>query len=500
MRAAALAGRTASGANSAAVEYESIIGLEVHCQLLTASKIFCGCSAAFGEAPNSHTCPVCLGLPGVLPVLNEKALEYALKVALACHCRINLESRFARKNYFYPDLPKGYQISQYELPLAEDGYLELKIGDQRRRIGLVRIHLEEDAGKSIHDGLPGTDRYSYVDFNRTGVPLIEIVSQPDLRAPADATDFLTQLKAVVQYLGVCDGNMEEGSLRCDANVSVRPAGHPELLPKTEVKNLNSFRHVHKALEYEIERQIQLLETGGRLVQETRLWDSAAKATQPMRSKEQAHDYRYFPEPDLPPMVISAERLEQIRAALPELAEQRAARLARQYGLPEYDAGVLTLSRSLADYYEAVVAAGAEPKLASNWVMGELLRVVKAERADQGEFPVPAAELAALVKMVQSRSLSAANAKEVFALMVARAQGAAQLVEELGVAAIRDRGPVEAAVAQVIAAHPGPVAQVRGGKTATLGFLIGQVMKATRGQADPQVVREVLQEALDREPE
>ena len=481
------------------MDYEAIIGLEVHCQLLTRSKIFCGCSTAFGDPPNSHTCPVCLGLPGVLPVLNEKALEYAVRVALASRSRINRLSRFARKNYFYPDLPKGYQISQYELPLAEGGYLEFKLEEKPRRIGLVRIHLEEDAGKSIHDGLPGTDRYSYVDFNRTGVPLIEIVSEPELRSPAEATAYLTQLKSVVQYLGVCDGNMEEGSLRCDANVSVRPRGQAELLPKTEVKNVNSFRHVQKALEYEIERQIQVLEAGGTLVQETRLWDSAARATQSMRSKEEAHDYRYFPEPDLPPVVIDSAWLQSVEAALPQLAEQRAARLVKQYGLPEYDAAVLTISRSLADYYEAVVSAGAPPKLASNWVMGEMLRLVKAERADQGEFPVAPGELAALIQMVQARSLSAANAKEVFAAMAAEGKGAAAVVQERGLAPISDRSALAAAVEQVLKDNPGPAAQYRAGKTATFGFLVGQVMKATRGQADPQVVREMLQDALGRAP-
>jgi aspartyl-tRNA(Asn)/glutamyl-tRNA(Gln) amidotransferase subunit B len=468
--------------------FEPVIGLEIHAQLLTASKIFCGCSTMFGAPPNTHVCPVCLGLPGALPVLNRAAVDDAIQVALALGCAVQEQSIFARKNYFYPDLPKGYQISQYELPLATDGAMD--------GVGIIRIHLEEDAGKSLHEGFPDSDRKTYVDYNRSGVPLIEIVTRPDLRSAAAAADFFSRLREVLVWLGVNDGNMEEGSLRCDANVSVRPAGAQVLGTKAEVKNLNSFRFLQKALEHEIARQIEVVSDGGRVVQETRLWDASAGRTMSMRSKEEAHDYRYFPEPDLPPVIVDAERVQKIRASMPELPDARRRRLAAQYALPEYDAGQLTQSRALADYFESTVAAGAPAKLASNWIMGELARKVKEVGRGVDASPLTADRLAALIALVDNGTISGSMAKDVFEKMFASGRGAEEIVAAEGLSQIDDESQIVGMIADVLSRNADAVAQYRGGKTATFGFLVGQVMKAAAGKANPKRVNELLRRALE----
>jgi aspartyl-tRNA(Asn)/glutamyl-tRNA(Gln) amidotransferase subunit B len=477
------------------MNFEAVIGLEVHAQLLTASKIFCGCSTAFGAAPNSQICPVCLGLPGALPVLNRAAVDHAIRAALALGGAVQARSIFARKNYFYPDLPKGYQISQYELPIAIGGAIEFSSGGETRRVGITRLHMEEDAGKLLHEGFADADRKSYVDFNRSGVPLIEIVSEPDLRSAADAAEFFSRLRAILVWLGVNDGSMEEGSLRCDANVSVRPRGQAALGTKAEVKNLNSFRFLHKALEHEIERQIEVLSDGGRVVQETRLWDAAAGRTVSMRSKEEAHDYRYFPEPDLPPVTVAADRLERIRAAMPELPEARRRRFVGAFGLPEYDAGQLTQSRGIADYFEAAVAAGAPAKAASNWIMGELARVLKEHGADIAASPIDASRLAGLIALVEKGTISGSMAKGVFDKMYASSRTADAIVAAEGLAQIDDESQIVALIAEVLAANAGPVADFRGGKASAFGFLVGKVMKAAGGKANPKRVNELLQKAL-----
>jgi aspartyl-tRNA(Asn)/glutamyl-tRNA(Gln) amidotransferase subunit B len=468
-------------------DFEPVIGLEIHAHLLTASKIFCGCGTSFGAPPNTRVCPVCLGLPGALPVLNRAAVDLAIRAALALGCTVHETSVFARKHYFYPDLAKGYQISQYDCPLATGGALAAT--------RIHRVHLEEDAGKSLHDGFPDSDRKTYVDFNRSGVPLIEIVTEPDLRSASDAAGFFSRLRSMLVWLGVNDGNMEEGSLRCDANVSVRRAGGA-LGTKAEIKNLNSFRFLQKALEYEIERQIGVLTGGGRVIQETRLWDAASGVTASMRSKEEAHDYRYFPEPDLPPLVVDAARLGLIRAAMPELPEARRARFIAQHALPEYDAGPLTESRALADYYEHVVRAGAPAKAASNWIMGELARVLKDRGADITAPPVSATALAGLIALVDQGRISGSIAKHVFDTMVASGRTADDIVQAEGLAQIDDEPRLVALIGDVLAAHPGPVAQYRDGKTATFGFLVGQVMKASAGKANPTRVNELLRRALE----
>ncbi|HEV8346250.1 MAG TPA: Asp-tRNA(Asn)/Glu-tRNA(Gln) amidotransferase subunit GatB [Vicinamibacterales bacterium] len=468
--------------------YEPVIGLEIHAQLLTASKIFCGCSTVFGAPPNTHVCPVCLGLPGALPVLNRAAVDYAIQVALAFGCTVHEHSIFARKNYFYPDLPKGYQISQYELPLATDGAMD--------GVGIIRIHLEEDAGKSLHEGFADSDRKTYVDYNRSGVPLIEIVTCPDLRSAAGAAEFFSRLREVLVWLGVNDGNMEEGSLRCDANVSVRPAGAQKLGTKAEVKNLNSFRFLQKALEHEIARQIEVVSEGGRVVQETRLWDASAGRTMSMRSKEEAHDYRYFPEPDLPPVIVDAERVQRIRSSMPELPDARRRRLATQYALPEYDAGQLTQSRALADYFESTVAAGAPAKLASNWIMGELARKLKEVGRGVDASPLTADRLAALIAQVDTGTISGSMAKDVFEKMFASGRSAAEIVATEGLAQIDDESQIVGMIADVLSSNADAVAQYRGGKTATFGFLVGQVMKAAAGKANPRRVNELLRRALE----
>jgi aspartyl-tRNA(Asn)/glutamyl-tRNA(Gln) amidotransferase subunit B len=479
------------------MNFEPVIGLEIHAQLRTRTKIFCGCSTAFGAPPNSQVCPVCLGMPGALPVLNRQAVDYAIKAALALGCDVQPGSIFARKNYFYPDLPKGYQISQYERPLALGGGLEITLGGRTTFVALTRIHMEEDAGKSLHEGFHDSDRRTYVDYNRSGVPLIEIVSEPDMRSAAEGAEFFSRLRDILVWLGVNDGNMEEGSLRCDANVSVRPAGQETLGTKAEVKNVNSFRYLEKALEYEIERQIEVLEGGGRVLQETRLWDSATGRTHSMRSKEEAHDYRYFPEPDLPPLVVHAARIEAVRGSMPELPEARRRRFVAAYALPEYDAGVLTQSSALADYFEQVAAASGNAKAASNWIMGELLRTLNERGQAIDDVALAPAALAGLITLVEKGTISHAIAKDVFGKMYGSGRAADEIVAADGLAQIGDESAVVAIIQDVIARNEDAVAQYRAGKTQTFGFLVGQVMKGSSGKANPKLANELLRRELSR---
>jgi aspartyl-tRNA(Asn)/glutamyl-tRNA(Gln) amidotransferase subunit B len=486
-----------SAYHAGAVSYEAVIGLEIHAQLLTHTKIFCGCSTAFGAPPNTQVCPVCLGLPGALPVLNRRAVELATRAALALGCQINERSIFARKNYFYPDLPKGYQISQYDQPLASGGHVRFEQGGETREAGITRVHLEEDAGKSLHEGFADSAERTYVDYNRAGVPLIEIVTEPDLRNAGDASAFFEHLRATLVWLGVNDGNMEEGSLRCDANVSVRRAGESKLGTKAEVKNLNSFRYLRHALEYEIDRQIDIVEHGGRVDQETRLWDQATSRTIAMRSKEEAHDYRYFPEPDLPPIEMIAARVAEIAGDLPELPAARRARFMAEYRLPAYDAIELTRERDVADYYESVVAQGAPPKTASNWVMGEMARKLNDGRISIREAPVQAQGLAALIALIDRGTISTTTAKDVLEKMWATGRAAKDIVERDGLAQISDESAIAAAVDGVIASHAETAAQYRAGQTKVLGFLVGQVMKATGGKASPKLANELVRRALER---
>lgn len=474
------------------MEYEAVIGLEVHAQLLTASKIFCGCATTFGGPPNTQVCPVCLGMPGSLPVLNRQAVACALKMALATNCRVSEESIFARKNYFYPDLPKGYQISQYERPLAEHGFLTIRVNGSERRIGITRIHLEEDAGKLIHSE---TRPVSFVDFNRTGVPLIEIVSEPDIRTPDEAVEYLKGLRNILLYLEICDGNLEEGSFRCDANVSLRPVGTPGLGTKTELKNMNSFRFVKLALEYEIKRQRALLAAGREIVQETRLWDAAQNQTVSMRGKEEAHDYRYFPDPDLVPVRISAEWVESLTKKLPELPAARWARFKSQYGLPAYDAEVLTSDKALADYYEACVKEFPHPKQVSNWIMGELLRELKKAEAGMASCRVTPVALGRLLALVDKGAISGKLAKTVFEDMVATGKDAEAIVKEKGLVQISNADALLPLAEEIIAAHPKEAQDYRAGKTKVLGFFVGQLMKRTKGQANPQLANEIFQRLL-----
>ena len=477
------------------MDYEVVIGLEVHAQLSTRSKIFCGCSTTFGAPPNVQTCPVCLGMPGVLPALNRCVVELLMKTALACHCQIASRCRFARKNYFYPDMPKNYQISQYDEPLAVGGYLEIPTPEGLKRIRLVRIHLEEDVGKSIHGENLDDPRASYVDFNRSGVPLMEIVSEPELSSPEEAKLYLQQLRTVVQYLDVCDGNMEEGSFRCDANISLRPRGARALGIKAEIKKLNSFRHVQRALEYEVQRQSTALEAGERLVQETRLWDAERGVTRTMRSKEYAHDYRYFPEPDLVPLVTTPAWIEEIRGTLPELPDARLQRFVADYGIPAYDAGVLTSSKALADYYEACLRRYPRPKVVSNWIMVELLRELNREGIEVEQSRVTPEHLADLLTLVEDGTISGTMAKTAFEAMYATGKRAAEIVEEKGLRQISDESALVGTIEQLLARHPNEVAEYRSGKEKLLGFFMGQVMKATQGKANPQAVNKLLQEKL-----
>jgi aspartyl-tRNA(Asn)/glutamyl-tRNA(Gln) amidotransferase subunit B len=477
-------------------DFEPVIGLEVHAQMLTAAKLFCGCSAQFGAAPNAHTCPVCMGMPGVLPVLNETALEFALKTALATGCEIPPLARWARKNYFYPDLPKGYQISMYEEPLAVGGGVEIETAQGVKRVRLTRIHMEEDAGKSIHDA---HDESSLVDLNRAGVPLMEIVSEPEIASFTEASAYLRALRAILQFLGVCDGNMEEGSLRCDANVSVRRRGSAELGTRTEIKNINSFRNVEHAIDYEIRRQIGLVESGERVVQETRLWDADRGVTAAMRSKEHAHDYRYFPEPDLLPLVADRARIDELRRSLPELPRARRDRFVREHGVPQYDAEVLTTRRDLADYFEAAVATHRNPKAIANWVMGDVLRLVRERKLDEAlvitDWPVAAASLGRLVALIDDGTISGKIAKTVFDDMVASGAEPADIVEKKGLVQVTDTAAIGAAVQDVLDKNPDKVAEFKAGKDKLLGFFVGQVMKATGGKANPQAVNDILRAKL-----
>jgi aspartyl-tRNA(Asn)/glutamyl-tRNA(Gln) amidotransferase subunit B len=477
-------------------KYETIIGLEVHVQLATRTKIFCGCPTSFGAPPNTNVCPVCMGLPGALPVLNIAAVDLAVQAALALNCQVRPVSVFARKNYFYPDLPKGYQISQYDKPLAEHGWVEIETEDGgHKRIGITRIHLEDDAGKSIHEGFHDSDRYSYVDLNRCGTPLIEIVSEPDMRSSEEAYAYLTELKQILQYIDVSSCDMEKGHLRCDANVSVRPRGQSKFGTKTEVKNLNSFRFLKMALDYEVDRQIALIESGGQVIQETRLFNTATGETVGMRSKEHAHDYRYFPEPDLVPLRISSEWLERLRAATPELPQQKRRRFVEQYGIRDYDAQVLTLTRATADYFERVASLAGDGRAAANWVMGELMGLLKAENRDISESPVSAENLGELVSMIAKGEITGKLAKEIFPKMFATGESARTIMEREGLKPISDLAALEKIVDEVIAANPKQVEQYRAGKTAVLGYLVGQVMKASRGQANPGAVNELLRQKL-----
>lgn len=475
--------------------YEAVIGLEVHVELKTGSKIFCGCSTQFGAEPNTHVCPVCLGLPGVLPVLNQKVVEYAVRASLALNCQIASFSKFDRKNYYYPDLPKNYQISQYDLPIARDGHLDIETDQGLKRIGIIRVHMEEDAGKLVHQGTISTSPYSLVDYNRTGVPLIEIVSQPDLRTPEEARRYMEKLRAIIQYTGVSDCKMEEGSLRCDANVSVRPAGSSELGTKTEIKNLNSFKALQRALEYEIERQIQVLEDGGRIVQETRTWDENRGITLSMRSKEEAHDYRYFPDPDLVPLEIDPEWVEQIRRSLPELPDQRRSRYIEQLGLSAYDAGIITASKEMADFFEECLKHYPGAKAVANWLMGDLTRLLNAENREIDQCLVQPVQLARMLQLLDNGTISGKIAKTVFEEMYRTGKDPDQIVQEKGLVQISDTAAIAAVVEQVIADNPKVVEDYRGGKEKALGFLVGQVMKQTRGKANPELVNKLLKEKL-----
>ncbi|HKL25607.1 MAG TPA: Asp-tRNA(Asn)/Glu-tRNA(Gln) amidotransferase subunit GatB [Desulfuromonadales bacterium] len=478
-------------------KYETVIGLEVHVQLTTETKIFCSCSKGFGREPNTQTCPVCLGLPGALPVLNRKAVEFAIMAGLATNCRIASRSIFARKNYFYPDLPKGYQISQFELPVCEHGWLDISTEDgTQKKIGITRIHMEEDAGKLIHGESAETARSSFVDLNRAGTPLLEIVSEPDMRSADEAIAYLKKLHQIVVYLGICDGSLEEGSFRCDANVSIRPLGHPEFGTRAELKNINSFRFIRQAIAYEIERQADLLDGGGRVVQETRLFDSQTGMTRSMRGKEEAHDYRYFPDPDLVPLVIEQPWIDQVRAGLPELPEAKRSRFMTALGLSAYDAEILAADRKLADYFETCVPlTDGDAKLCANWVMGEISRHLNEEGITIDHAPVTAESLAGLLNRVRDNTVSGKIAKTVFEKMWASGQGADAIIEAEGLKQVSDSSAIEALIDEVIAAHPGQAAEYRGGKDKLLGFFVGQVMKASKGKANPGLVNQLLKDKL-----
>lgn len=474
------------------MKYELVVGLEVHCQLNTASKAFCSCSAQFGKPANSNVCPVCLALPGALPVLNRRVVEDAVKLGLAMGCTIAPHSVLARKNYFYPDLPKGYQISQFEEPICSEGVLHIDAGEGQKEIRLIRIHIEEDAGKSIHD--IGDD--TYIDLNRSGVPLLEIVSYPDMRTPKEASAYLQKVRQIVQYLGISDGNMEEGSLRCDANVSLRPAGAEEYGTRTEIKNMNSFKNVEKAIEYEAVRHQEILESGGVIVQETRLWDADKGETRSMRGKEFAHDYRYFPDPDLVPVLVDQDMLDRMQRELPEFPEVRASRFVAEYAIPAYDAGVLTVDRQIADYFEETVRISGDTKASSNWVMGEVMRTLKEKYLDISEFSLSPERLGGLVRLIADGAISNTIAKQVFELMQLEPLSAAGIVEREGLAQVSDSGAIETVVQEILDANPGQLAAYRGGKTKLLGFFVGQCMSVMKGKANPQMVNEVLLKKLE----
>jgi len=474
------------------MQFEAVIGLEVHAQLKTKTKIFCSCPASFGAPPNTHTCPVCLGMPGVLPVLNKKVVEYAMLMGIATNCTISRNSRFARKNYFYPDLPKGYQISQYELPIAQNGHIDIETNGVKKRIGITRIHMEEDAGKLIHDP---SRPYSMVDFNRTGVPLIEIVSEPEIRTFEEAGVYLRKLRSILRYLDICDGNMEEGSFRCDANVSIRPEGTAPFGTRTELKNLNSFKHVEKAIQYEIERQKDVLLEGGKIIQETRLWDPAKNCTTSMRGKEEAHDYRYFPDPDLLPLVIDDFWIDELTKKLPELPDEKKERFISEYGLPEYDAGVLTSAIELAGYFEACVKEFNSPKLVSNWVMGALLGLLNTEGKTIEGSPVSSSNLARLLKLIDQNVISGKIAKTVFEEMAETGKSPEEIIREKDLVQVTDVYAIEEMITKLIGSCPKEVADYKAGKTKVLGFFVGRLMKETKGKANPEIVNRLLKEKL-----
>jgi aspartyl-tRNA(Asn)/glutamyl-tRNA(Gln) amidotransferase subunit B len=476
------------------MQFETVIGLEVHAQLSTRTKIFCGCSTEFGKPPNANTCPLCLGMPGVLPVLNRKVVEYALKMAAATNCLVNRTNVFARKNYFYPDLPKGYQISQFDLPLAEHGWVEIEIDDRVRRIGLTRIHMEEDAGKLVHDD---HEPRSYVDLNRTGTPLIEIVSEPDLRSAEEAVAYLKKLHAILRYLNICDGNMQEGSFRCDANISLRPMGRAELGTRTELKNMNSFRNVQRAIEYEERRQRDILLEGGKVVQQTLLWDPDTARTSSMRSKEEAHDYRYFPDPDLIPIEISEEWLAAIKAAQPELPDERRDRFMKELELPAYDAVILTSDRELADFFEETLALYANAKKLSNWLMTELLRELREKDRELDQCPVTPAHLARLLNLIEQGTISGKIAKKIFQEMMTTGQDPDTVVKAKNLVQMSDEGDLLRIVAEIVAANPEQVKQFKEGKTKVMGFFVGQLMQQTKGRANPKMANQLFADALNK---
>lgn len=481
------------------MKYEAVIGLEVHTELRTATKIFCSCRTSFGAEPNTNVCPVCLGLPGVLPVLNKKVLEFAVRTGLALNCEISRYSKFDRKNYYYPDLPKNFQTSQYDLPICEHGHLDVEVDGKKTTIRITRAHMEEDAGKLVHHGTSITDSdYSLVDYNRTGTPLLEIVSEPDMRSAKEAVAYMEKLRAILQYCGVSDCKMEEGSLRCDANVSVRPVGQKELGTKTEIKNINSFRGVERAIEYEAMRQAELLEEGGTVVQETRTWDEKEGVTKSMRKKEEANDYRYFPEPDLVPFTVSEEYIEEIRKTLPELPDARKERYMESYDLTSYDADYLTNDKARADYFEAMVAAGADPKEAANWLMGDFAKKLSQSGLEMAAAPVTAAALADLLGLIGKGTISGKIAKQVFSDMWETGKDAETIVKEKGLVQISDTGALEELADRIIAANPQSVADFKAGKKKAVGFLMGQIMKETKGKANPQVVNGILTKKLSEQ--
>lgn len=477
-------------------QYQAVIGLEVHVELKTRTKAFCSCPTEFGGEENTHVCPVCLGLPGTLPVLNKKVLEFAVRTGLALDCEIASFSKFDRKNYYYPDLPKNYQISQYDLPICKAGRLEIEVNGEKKTIGITRVHMEEDAGKLLHSGATiSTSHYSLVDYNRTGVPLIEIVSEPDMRSAEEARVYMEKLKSILEYIDVSDVRMEQGSLRCDANVSIMPLGSKEFGTRTEIKNMNSFKALQKAVEYEIARQAEILEEGGRIIQETRTWDEEKGVTLSMRSKEEAHDYRYFPDPDLVPIVIDPQWVTELKSSLPELPDARKERLVRDMGLPGYDAAIITGNRPLAEFFDVAVREYNEPKIVSNWIMGELLRLLNLNNQDVRDSKVTPAELAALLKLQAEGTVSGKMAKTVFEEMFATGKTAAAVIKEKGMVQISDEGSLGELVERILAAHPQSVADYKAGKEKAIGFLVGQIMKETRGQANPAVVNKLLKDKL-----